>query len=539
MTAGATQLEYRPLRAPREDRTVLVEPPLDRVGDLVDANRRLRGTYQVDFRGRLLAELSRQAKAELVAEAVRFTTSYRDVHLPPFEPTRPIYLAGHQPQLFHPGVWFKNFALGILARQCGAVPINLLIDSDAIRTAAIRVPGGTLSRPNVALVPMDDSGPIVPFEERQILRCDVFRRFGRRAADQLAPLVPDPLVRDYWPLAVERAASASNLGECLAQARHRLEGQWGLETLELPQSRVCNLPAFAWFTAYVLAELPRFAAAYNAAVEEYRQVHRVRNAAHPVPNLAAEENWLEAPFWIWTADDPRRRRLFVKAIAGELRLTDRQSLEVRLPLGPGGDIARAAERLMGLAGERIRIRSRALTTTLWARLVLGDLFLHGIGGAKYDQVTDSLMERLFALQPPGILVLSATIQLPIPRKRVSARDLAAIRERLRALEWHPETAISNRPCPGRCRELDELIAAKSRWVGTAPTRENARLRWREIRRINQTLQSWLTADRQRLLERRAETASALRAEAVLASREYSFCLYPERTLREFFAEKIF
>jgi len=57
---------------------------------------------------------------------------------------------------------------------------------------------------------------------------------------------------------------------------------------------------------------------------------------------------------------------------------------------------------------------------------------------------------------------------------VSIRDLAAIQERLRSLEWHPETTISKTPCPGRCDELDDLIAAKSRSVHTASTPQNAR-----------------------------------------------------------------
>ena len=50
------------------------------------------------------------------AAARRWTAAYRNVP----RRSRPIrsgliYLAGHQPQMFHPGVWFKNFALGELA----------------------------------------------------------------------------------------------------------------------------------------------------------------------------------------------------------------------------------------------------------------------------------------------------------------------------------------------------------------------------------------------------------------------------------------
>ena len=45
--------------------------------------------------------------------------------------------------------------------------------------------------------------------------------------------------------------------------------------------------------------------------------------------------------------------------------------------------------------EGIRLRPRALTTTMYLRLAMGDLFLHGIGGAKYDQLTDRIIEHFF------------------------------------------------------------------------------------------------------------------------------------------------
>ena len=183
----------------------------------------------------------------------------------------------------------------------------------------------------------------------------------------------------------------------------------------------------------------------------------------------------------------------------------------------------------------MQIRSRALVTTLWARLVLSDLFLHGIGGAKYDQVTDALIQRFFGLRPPGILVLSATIQLPVPAPRVTAEDARAIDRRLRELTWHPDRCIPRKPCPGRCDALREVVAAKNRWIETPTTPENGRTRWREIRRINGALQAWLTELRQQLLNRKSEIATALRAEAILASREYSFCLYPSQVLRDFFS----
>ena len=61
-------------------------------------------------------------------------------------PEGPIFLAGHQPELFHPGVWLKNFALGALARQHGATAINLLIDSETVKHTGVRTPGGSAER---------------------------------------------------------------------------------------------------------------------------------------------------------------------------------------------------------------------------------------------------------------------------------------------------------------------------------------------------------------------------------------------------------
>ncbi len=39
-------------------------------------------------------------------------------------------LCGHQPQLFHPGVWFKNFLMDRLAQQVHGLAIHVIIDND-------------------------------------------------------------------------------------------------------------------------------------------------------------------------------------------------------------------------------------------------------------------------------------------------------------------------------------------------------------------------------------------------------------------------
>ncbi len=532
MSSLPRQLEYHRYRAPREDHAAMIDPPWGEIDGLVAQNVQSRARYDYDFGGRSFADLSHDARRELLRLAVRWTSAYRDPG--PLASASPdiMFLAGHQPRLFHPGVWLKNFALSELAARHGAAAVNLIVDSDTVKSAALRVPGGTASAPSTEMVPLDRTEPSLPYEDRRIEDREVFTDFGRRAAQRIEPLVPDPMVRDFWPTVLARAAETDNLGICLAQARHQWEARWGCRTLEVPQSWVCSAPSFCWFAAHLLSQLARFRQIHNEALDEYRRVHHLRSPAQPIPDLAEEDGWLEAPFWVWTPAEPRRRPLWALHRNGAVELSDRQGLRAELP----GDPARAAARLLELGQDGVRIRSRALITTLWARLVLGDLFLHGIGGAKYDQVTDLVIERFFGLAPPGFVVISATLLLPIERHRVSADDGRAIAHQLRELTYHPEKFVDStaQRVDGQDADPTPLIAAKTRLIQTAPTPETARTRCRAIREVNERLQPWVAQRRRQLQERQAAVATALRAETVLGWREYGFCLYPEQTLQEFF-----
>ncbi|HEX4147357.1 MAG TPA: hypothetical protein VHY20_00155, partial [Pirellulales bacterium] len=509
----------RHVRAPNDNGAKLIDPPLECVPTLLEANAACRGRCEYDFGGRRLGPLSAAARQDLLAEARRYTASYRDVE--PATASARLFLAGHQPQLFHPGVWFKNFALARLAQNYDAVGVNLIVDSDTIKAASIRVPGGSIDEPIVHNVLFDESGPTIPFEERTILDRDLFESFGRRALEALAPSVPEPALQEFWPLAQARARETNNLGACLAQARHQLEGRWGTSTLEMPQSRVCQLPAFHWFTAHLLANLPRLWEIYNSAVAQYRRTYRLRSANHPVPDLARDGQWLEAPFWLWTAEAPKRRRLFARQVGDRLLITDRAGLEIELPASPEADLGRAVDVLAELPTRGIKLRTRALLTTLFGRLLLSDLFLHGIGGGKYDELTDLLIARFFGLEPPGFMVLSGTLHLPVERPGVTAVDMRQVDQVLREMQFHPEHWLAA-AAAGQGAEAETIrhwTAHKWQWIKSAATPSTARQRAKEIRQANAALQPLLSERREEYLAERASMARQLRGEAVWSSRE--------------------
>jgi len=529
MTSAGQPLEYRRLRAPQDNGGKLIEPPLWSAAALVKRNRAAAGRHQVQLHGRFVTELAASARRDLLAAAWRYTTAYRDCDGPqPPDIAAPLFLAGHQPQLFHPGVWFKNFVLSSLAAEQQGVAVNLVIDSDTIKSAKVRVPGGSVPEPSVEQIAFDDTGPEIPYEERAILNRDLLRTFGPRACSRIAPLVPRPLLCDFWPLVQARARECSNLGECLSQARHQLEGQWRSHSLELPQSRIGDFEAFHWFAAHLIARAAELRTVYNAAADEYRRVNHVRNAAHPVPNLALDGEWIESPLWIWDRGNPRRRRVFVRPAGNQVLLSDREGLEVSLDLSPDSDAHRAVEQLASLGQRGIKLRTRALITTMFARLMLGDLFVHGIGGAKYDQVTDAIIARFFGLEAPAYLTATATLRLPIPHHVVSSADATRAQQDLRELEFHPERYLTGRLNDPAIRDT---VTAKQRWITTSVTRENARIRCRAIREANEALQPHLAERRADLIARRDFIDVTLPSATLLNSREYAFCLYPADPLK--------
>ena len=410
---------YRHFRVPQESGRALIDPPAERVREslhTLDAKVELAG---LEFCGKSISVVRCEARREAIGLARDYTRSYSD--LPPqFDSVNdltPIILAGHQPELFHPGVWFKSFLLSQVGKQSGGVGINFLVDNDLCRSTAIRVPTRTDDGAVIASsVPFDAPRDNIPWELRRLSDPECWRQFPANVRKLLLPEIERPLVYDLWQFASESVARTGRIGNAIAEARHRIESEMGLETLEVPLSRLVSTRAFARFSLQLLSELPRLQTIYNSQRELYRASHHIRSQAHPVPRLEQQHGWLEAPWWVYRPATQKRQRLWVKLIDNRLMLSDlagwQAVIEGRL------DCDKAASQWLEILeldsrGDGVCLRPRALLTTMYTRLILGDAFIHGIGGGKYDQLTDSIIQEFFGVTPPGVIVASATLRLPV------------------------------------------------------------------------------------------------------------------------------
>ncbi|MCA9259913.1 MAG: hypothetical protein KDA61_11965 [Planctomycetales bacterium] len=498
-------------------------------------NRLRRGIPRV-------AALTAEARREFTECAVAYTQQYAPA-ASPVDPNAPLVLTGHQPGIPHPGVWLKNFAADAVAKRANGWAANVIIDGDLCRVPGIRVPTGDLESPQVTSILYDDVAEACPWEDRQLLSQERWRQFGQTVSTACADLAPEPIIGDWWQLAAERGIAAGNPGLGLSQGRHLLERSWGLGTLELPQSTMCETDSFRRFVWMLVATSRRFRECYNAALASYRKEHRIRNHAHPVPNLEEDEAWIEVPLWLWSRSDPRRRAAWVRQTPSGWEISDRDSLTLAIdakapdasdPLGSMEAAPhRAIEAFSDWRDSGVRVRSRALATTLYMRLFLADLFLHGIGGAHYDRVTDALCRDYFGFDLFQYATLSGTLRLPGAPKAIEDRR-PHWRNEIRRWRYHPETLLDLDSLPARDRRrAEEAAMRKSHWVKTPSRTALAAERHRQISNANSDLQQFLAAERSVIETALASAGTQYRNDESLGSREFAFCLFPQSKLRDF------
>ena len=508
------------LRAPKEHGAVLAEPSLEQVGRLLVANRH---GFHADLHllGRPLTELRALARAEAHAAAAGYAASAGE---PSPAPSADGWLvAGHQPELFHPGVWFKNFALHGLARRHGAFALNLVVDNDTAKSTALRVPAGE----HVATVPMDVWRGEVPWEERTVIDPTLFASLPGRASEFTRGWPFRPLLDDFWAEVRRQGGRTPLLGERFAAARRVFERRWGLPQAEVPVSRLCATEAFAWFAGHLVLDAERFHTAYNDAVHDYRGRHDLRSANHPVPDLAREGDWFELPLWAWRAGEARRGRLFVRRAGADVQLRAGADVFATLPAEP----RRLVDAWRSLEPRGCKVRTRAITTTLFTRLLLADLFVHGIGGGRYDELTDAMIARFFSITPPGFLILTATLLLPLPGPDVDPARLHELTRLERDLAFNPQRHLHDEPAAAV-----DLARQKRAWIDReAPTHDERVQRFRTLRELTDRLREYVDGEARAVHAAKATAEQQLQLRDVARRRDYAFCLYPEDMLREFYA----
>jgi len=521
-------------RIPRDDRAVYLRPSLSELPALVESNRRLIASHDFELAGCPFAEFRAAARQEIVSLA-RAWTQERGFTAPDWSEPAPLVFTGHQPQPFHPGVWFKNFLAGGLAAQAGGVCVNMAVDNDEPHGQVLRFPvrtagagGGETVR--VGEFPLVPNPGGVPFEEQPASDADW--RVPESVQHDVPPECAEPFQR-LWSYVREAACAAETVGEACTLARRRLEEELGLANLEIPISAIADSEAFRLFLAEMVARREDLFAAYNESLAEYRRVYHERSAAQPVPDLVRDDERVELPFWAWRAGEVRRRLWAGQAEAGAVALlADRRPIGT-LDASELADVTAAAARLAAFRETGCKIRPRALSLTLFTHLCLGDVFVHGLGGALYDKVTDVVFERFLGVRAPGVILATCTVHLPLEAYPSTRADLETARRGVRDWRFNPDRMMSGAVREGS--EAQALMEEKWRLIrDLAPTRDGRSRAYHRVHAVNAAL-AGLEPQGPAAAEMNLDRVEReLRRNAILQNREYPFWFYPAADLAAFY-----
>jgi len=493
-------------RLPERSGEVLIDPPWEQIPGLLAAGR-AAGWGTAEILGIPLAEFRRQLRLRALALAARSG--------PAAASDRPWVVMAHQPVFFHPGVWMKYFLLSRLSSDLEATGLHLIVDSDATGPITAEIPSRRdgLVRAAETLLPIPDDVPLEALGAPRPEEWDGFCRHVRADLSTLPsrePLEHFDIFAGGW---TEAREGAGTLAGFLAGLRRVYETRaLPPRYLELPVSALCDTAEFRAFALHLIRDPDEIRRRYNATLEEYRRIHRLRSAANPFPNLGDAGGLAEMPFWM--VRDGRRQDLYARRDGSRLRLGT--SSGVLVEVSPDWAGAHA------LAASGIVLRPKAITFTMFARLGLSDLFLHGVGGGRYDRVTDVLIAEIFGCTPPPYVVATATVHLPLGEES-RAEDARALERRLMDLQHNPERYLGTTSEAQR-RLVEEKWALIHAAEQMRPGPERRAVAQR-IRALNGALAEGLAAEITRLRDRLAGLSRRLETEEVVSYRGYPFFLF--------------
>ncbi|MFH1747808.1 MAG: hypothetical protein ABIG44_12305 [Planctomycetota bacterium] len=506
LSVAATVCSPR-LRVPSEHLGILVDPTAAQVRDML-ARAGSDNLQNISILDRPLAQWRAQLRRRLNLAG-------------------PVVVTGHQPEFFHAGVLAKLIAVWKLATTTGGSAVFLSVDADMPKHGGVIVPqraDDDLRRVEIALPGYD---PRQTYEDQADMPQEKWSEFFSRVA-MLYEHSDTSLLPAFSEAWLGGGTDEINFCDAISRGRAALEQTLGLDGItELRISQLCDSPEFRAFARHLMLHAPRLAGDYNTALADYRRRHRLRSPLRPVPALATSGELTEVPLWISRSAEPRRR-LYVSHVGDMVRVfADRQLV---------GEFAKAdlaaVDAPWRFEAEGWRLRPRALTLSAFARLFLADLFIHGVGGARYDEITDDYLRRFLNVTPPPMCTVSATLHLPLPRTNVSRSDLLAARRQSRDIHFNPQRYITDilaemlRRRQELIKQSDELFAAGSR------DRSTRRQVFDGIRQLNADILK-LAPQRASDLAQQARTLEQhWQHDQIATDREYFVALHSKESLEE-------
>lgn len=544
-------MERLSFKVPQKNKQIFLSPSVDKISSLLEENKNIFSQYSFKILNQPFKEVREKSRKGVIKEALRFSKKFDpDIG----EKINPAYQyiiqSGHQPLFFHPGIWIKNIFLNEFLKSPlpdKSLGLNIILDNDICKDLNLSLPvlssNGNLKLEKVNFL-SSNLTPNLPFEEYPCPSLELISKFNRDIIHRLKPLESEnkDILNNFKNFAqclenssrlCSRNYTRVNLGEFLGLARRLYEQEIEPAYLEIPFSQICDSDEFLSFFLEIIKNIKSFSKIYNNKLDEYRKLFKIRNRAQPSPNLMIKENLIEAPFWIWKEGDQRRKVFILREKEGNYLYNDSYG---KIFLIEKDSLKSLSSLKIFLKEKKLKIRPKALLLTLYNRLFISDLFIHGLGGAKYDLVTDEIIRKFFKVEPPHFLVVSCTLHLNFKSSSgASDSKISALKKKIRDLEFNPERYVDElllskkeKNQIGELAEKKTELIQKIKRVSSPIEKRNIS---EEIKVINNFIVEKIIPLKYELNKKIEKEEGKMKQSKVYTFREFPYCFFSAKTLR--------
>lgn len=354
-------------------------------------------------------------RERLVKETFWGQSAYKVRSILKLPTNHPLVLSGHQPVFFHPGLWTKCLAASTLAEALSGTACHKITDT-ALAPEYLHYLPEVEENGKSRLKQLDffhtkdmkQQEKTIPFAH---LPAPEFQALEHIFTDAqvYSPELVKPRIAAFQEKLAKGLKKNATWNDFHLYTLKMLDEICGTQRLYYQASKIWESEPFIQFAASWLTNLPEMTELYNKSLNEYRAKYGITHDLTPAPNLKFEDWWTEIPFWGVTKYH-QRHSLWAKKEGSHLML--------KMKGGDGTFSLDYEDIKTGLGTLALSLWPKAIPQTLFCRMFLCDFFVHGIGGASYEEVGDALFSKVFKLKPLAYGVASGTYLVDPEESRV-------------------------------------------------------------------------------------------------------------------------
>ena len=532
---------------PKQNKEIFIKPAYEDIPGLISLNKERFKSYDFDINSIPFSGFREQVRSETLKKAGEYTekiwslcsnlnissTEKLSCINDSYAPDKDITETGHSPILAHPGVLIKHGLINSIAKKVNGIGVNMIVDNDACHDNCLSIPDINGMDSSVERIEFLSSLYNLAFEE--IMYTDSTQLMSFKESVLKALHNPDMkrTFEDFINIVINLSGQTQQFSDLFTYARHAFLLRFGICNLEVPVSLISETEPFLNFFLHITANARSFVDIYNAKLREYRRLKKISSKANPLPDLMEKGYVVELPFWIWREGKSRKNLFASVANNRRISIICENKIVTHFDFGENCNSSGNLERLKDLINTGIKFRPKAIVNTMYSRMFFSDLFIHGIGGAKYDLVTDEIIREFFGVEPPAYATVSATLHLPYKPFNVSNDDVIALKHVIKDMDYNPDRYAS-----GEIMEdagMESMVSEKKELIAREAHNSEERHRsFDRLRELNALMKEKIRPLIKEKEKEQEDLEKRLRYNSIVTNREYPFCIYPELMLRELF-----